>query len=144
MTNESKKEYLRNLFHTAPMDGLLTRECVAAGLGLSVSFLEQRVADQNGPQYQKHGRLVRYIKQDVLDWWNSTAITARNSSDAAVKQSQLAAIQSKKRSYPASKPVKDKKLTTSAYMLWAPAGQYFTAIQDRQRKVVTGLTTDKY
>lgn len=63
---------LRDAFWSAPNDALLDRRTVAAGLNVSVSLLEKLVTNGRGPAYLDYGelgRLRRYRKADVIDWF---------------------------------------------------------------------------
>jgi predicted DNA-binding transcriptional regulator AlpA len=72
---------LRFEFWAAPDDAWLDRKTVAAGLGMSVSWLEKLVTQGSGPPYRSVGtRKVVYRRRDVLRWFDEYAHDRRTSS----------------------------------------------------------------
>src|SRR5262245_29404504 len=71
----------RNEFLAAPEDALLDRRTVAAGLNISTSLLEKFACKGGGPPYHALGRLRRYRKGDVLDWYSRKVQRRWNTSD---------------------------------------------------------------
>jgi predicted DNA-binding transcriptional regulator AlpA len=72
---------LRSEFWDAPDDAWLDRKTVAAGLGMSISWLEKLATQGNGPPYRKMGkRRVLYRKRDVVAWFENYASRWLNSS----------------------------------------------------------------
>jgi hypothetical protein len=80
---------LRDLFWSAPVDAILDRRTVAAGLNRSVSWLEQLATKGGGPEYLKIGRhRVGYRKRDVVSWFDSYVIRATSTSAYPAFQKQ--------------------------------------------------------
>ncbi len=75
-------ENLRNDFWSAPLDALLVRKMVAAGLSRSVGWLELLATKGGGPPFLKVGtHRVLYRKSDVLGWFEKYAIRLTSTSD---------------------------------------------------------------
>lgn len=60
-------------FWQSPSDALFPRAAVAKVLGKSVSWLERKALDGDGPAFRKLDRHALYAKQDVLDYLEKTA-----------------------------------------------------------------------
>lgn len=92
MINDTRKrrrpqlDQLRKDFWAAPDDALLDRRTVAAGLSVSVSTLEKLATKGGGPAYFDYGalgRLCRYRKKDVIDWFTSKVRRRWSTSEAS-------------------------------------------------------------
>jgi hypothetical protein len=64
---------LRTEFWSAPLEALLDRKTAAAGIGLTVGWLECVATHGGGPVLTKIGRSVRYRKADVLAWLDANS-----------------------------------------------------------------------
>jgi len=81
---------LRKDFWAAPDDDLFDRKSVAAALNVSVSLLEKYATTGGGPPYLELGRLRRYRKGDVLDWFSRTVRKRWSTSDGADQELKAA------------------------------------------------------
>lgn len=66
-------------FWQSPPDALFPRATVAQVLGKSVSWLERKALDGDGPAFRKLDRHALYSKQDVVDFIEKTASPRVNS-----------------------------------------------------------------
>jgi hypothetical protein len=64
-----------NIFWSAPSMALFDQKIVALVLQKSTASLERDRFVGSGIPFKKMGRLVRYAKQDVLDWLQKSAPT---------------------------------------------------------------------
>lgn len=53
-----------------PDEELLTTEQAAAIMKVSISFLERGRQSGDGPLFLRRGRTIRYLRSDLLAWWN--------------------------------------------------------------------------
>lgn len=61
------------VFWQSPPNALFPRAAVAKVLGKSVSWLERKALDGDGPAFRKLDRHALYSKQDVVDFIEKTA-----------------------------------------------------------------------
>lgn len=59
-----------------PDDELLSTRQAAELLGLSVAWFEKKRWERKGPPYIRRGRVVRYVKRQLLEWWAANLIVA--------------------------------------------------------------------
>ena len=81
---EADRAALRFEFWAAPDEAWLDRKTVAAGLGMSVSWLEKFTTRGGGPPYREVGkRRVLYRKADVLRWFHEHTVQRISSSEGS-------------------------------------------------------------
>lgn len=80
MTN---KLVLEAHFYSLPPHAYVNRSCAAAGLGVSVSFLESKAHHGGGPAFYKFGRHVRYRVSDVQEWLAANSQRVESTSELA-------------------------------------------------------------
>lgn len=84
MTKTIDLALLRTLYARADLGELLPRSIVAAGIGYSVSWLEQKAYHGGGPPMVKIGRRCLYYKQAVEDWLLANSRSIRHTSELAM------------------------------------------------------------
>jgi hypothetical protein len=68
-------------FHAVSDDALLDRRATAAGLGMSVKWVENKAWLGGGPPFVKVGGKCLYRKKDVLQWLSQHGREMRSTSD---------------------------------------------------------------
>lgn len=54
-------------------DELLTTREAAALTKVSAAWYEKARWQRHGPPFRKHGRIVRYLKSELLAWWTESS-----------------------------------------------------------------------
>ena len=58
----------------APNDELITTRQAAELTNVSVAWYERMRLGTSGPPYIKRNRLVRYVRSELLAWWNEAKV----------------------------------------------------------------------
>ncbi len=77
-----------NIFWSAPIMALFDQTIISTVLQRSTASLERDRFIGAGIPYKKIGRLVRYEKQEVLDWLDKNAPTIRSTTQDSMKECQ--------------------------------------------------------
>jgi len=78
MSNEVINQHAH--FWALPPTAYVNRACAAAGMGVSVSFLESKAHHGNGPAFYKFGRQIRYCVHDIREWMAANSQRVENTS----------------------------------------------------------------
>ena len=86
MINETKhspktSHTLRTEFWEAPIDALLDRKTIAAGLNRSMGWMELKATTGGGVPFYKCGRRCLYRKYDALQWLETHSKMVRSTSE---------------------------------------------------------------
>lgn len=68
LSTKEPKSKLINEFWEAHIESLLDRKTTAAGIGMSLGWMELKACYGGGPPYYKFDRRCLYKKREVLDW----------------------------------------------------------------------------
>ena len=80
---------LRSDFWESAASALLNRATIAAGLGVSLAWLEQRATVGTFVPYFKFGRRALYRKRDVMEWLTEHGKFHKSTRDANPVQFEL-------------------------------------------------------
>lgn len=82
---DKDKERLMHIFWEAPNEALLDRKTTAAGMGMSMGWMELKATHGGGVPFMKCGKRCLYKKSDVIKYIDDNYIIASSTSEYCMK-----------------------------------------------------------